>query len=73
MNEDFNFYNLDPTLKESFLEASNGKGKCSFLTGGMCGEIYLIDRGTNTHPRYTCIKVPKRLKMFLTKKQQIDL
>lgn len=61
MNEDFNFHQLDDRQKELYLESFHSKGTCSFLTGGMCGEIYLIDQGVNTHPRYTCIKVPKPL------------
>lgn len=62
MDKDFNFYKLDDGQRECYLEAFHSKGKCSYLTGGMCGDIYLIDQGVNTIPRYTCIKVPKPLK-----------
>ena len=59
MNNEFYFYELDERRKIILLEGAFGRGKCSFLTGGMCGEIYIFDQGENTTPRYTCIKVPK--------------
>lgn len=59
MNGGFNFYELDEQSKIRFLEGAFGRGKCSFLTGGMCGEIYLFDQGAQTFPRYSCIKIPK--------------
>ena len=57
-----NFYQLDEQVKIRCLEGVFGRGKCSFLTGGMCGEIYKFDQGANTFPRYSCIKVPKSIK-----------
>ncbi|WP_052599740.1 protein kinase [Aureispira sp. CCB-QB1] len=57
-----NFYELDNTKKEELLQGFFGRGKCTFHTSGMCGEIFLFDKAENLYPRYTCIKVPKPMK-----------
>lgn len=62
MNDKFNFHELDERSKTILLEGAFGRGKCSFLTGGMCGDIYLFDQGINTFPRYSCVKIPKTTK-----------
>lgn len=59
MDKIINFHELDKQRKITLLEGAFARGKCSFLTGGMCGEIYLFDQGVNTFPRYSCIKIPK--------------
>lgn len=56
-----NFYELDNEAKKEFLEiALEKEGKISEKTDGMCGEIYIFDRGPSTVPQYVCVKVPKK-------------
>lgn len=55
------FYAQDEDVKkhlvETFLE---NRGKCIKVLSGMCGEIYILDAGENTTPRYICAKIPKQ-------------
>jgi serine/threonine protein kinase len=55
-----NFYSLSEKHKIIFIENSVGnRGKCIKHTSGMCGDIYILDQGKNTFPRYVCAKIPK--------------
>lgn len=59
MNDEFNFYESDKQSKITLLEEKFDLGECSFLTDGMCGEIYIFDQRANPIARYVCIKIPK--------------
>lgn len=55
------FYSQDEEKKKFFVENSiRNRGKCIKVLNGMCGEIYILDQGENTTPRYICVKVPKK-------------
>lgn len=62
MNQ-IDFNELDESQKKFMLEAALGnKGKCVYISGGICGEIYIFDQGKHVSPRYICAKIPKSLK-----------
>jgi len=57
--KDTSFYDLNVDQRKLMLEISLGnKGKCCSLNRGLCGEIYVLDLGENTIPRFVCAKVP---------------
>lgn len=55
------FYEWDIDFKKLMLECRFNKGKCIDHKSGMCGDIFVFDGGENTYPRYSCVKVPKRI------------
>lgn len=56
------FHDLNDSQKELMLESALGnEGKIISRTNGMCGDIYIFDRGENTIPQYSCAKLPKLL------------
>jgi eukaryotic-like serine/threonine-protein kinase len=61
MPEKINFYALDPQQKIMMLEMVVGRGKCTDVSSGMCGEIFIFDQGASVVPRYICAKVPRLL------------
>lgn len=61
MSDKIDFYALEPQLKILMLEGFVDRGKYIDVSGGMCGEIYIFDRGEVVTPRYVCAKVPKLL------------
>jgi serine/threonine protein kinase len=59
---DINFYSLDQQDRRMMLESAIGDGgKCTSVTSGMCGEIYVFGLGANVKPSTFCAKVPKQL------------
>ncbi|WPO84109.1 protein kinase [Chryseobacterium sp. JJR-5R] len=54
-----NFFELEQKEKIKLLEGFESDAKCIDINEGMCGEIFVFDHGSNTFPRYSCIKVPK--------------
>lgn len=53
-------YSFDESEKRFLLESFFAKkGTIKLQTSGMCGDIYKFDRGVNSFPRYSCIKIPK--------------
>ncbi|MBI6161174.1 protein kinase [Serratia liquefaciens] len=62
------FHDLDENLKDILLESALGKeGKIISKTCGMCGRIYIFDRGASTFPRYSCVKIPIKSDKFSEK------
>lgn len=56
------FHALSVEYKKIILESRLGnRGTCVSVKSGMCGEIFVFDRGINTIPRFSCVKVPKLL------------
>lgn len=53
------FYDLDDNLKELLLKSNLNEVKVASKNSGMCGDIYIFDRGSNTAPQYSCAKIPK--------------
>lgn len=66
------FYDL-PDESKKIVFKNHYRGKCIHRVSGLCGEIFVFNKGVNTFPRYSCIKLPKPIKMFLMEKQQNDL
>lgn len=55
------FYSQDEDMKKHLMETFlENRGKCIKVISGMCGEIYILDLGENTTPRYICAKIPKQ-------------
>lgn len=55
------FYSQDEEMKKHLMETFlENRGKCIKVLSGMCGEIYILDAGENTTPRYICAKIPKQ-------------
>jgi serine/threonine protein kinase len=53
------FYYLDDFNKKLLLEQHFSYGRCIDHAKGMCGEIFIFDKGENIYPQYTCIKIPQ--------------
>ncbi|EPY5360318.1 protein kinase [Klebsiella pneumoniae] len=53
------FYDLDDNLKELLLKLILNEGDVVSINSGMCGDVYIFDRGSNTIPQYSCAKIPK--------------
>ncbi|HCR3204786.1 TPA: protein kinase [Morganella morganii subsp. morganii] len=53
------FYDLDDDQKELVLTFNLNEGNLISKNSGMCGDIYIFDRGSSTFPRYSCAKIPK--------------
>lgn len=61
--DDNSFHGLDDKYKKLMLEGALGnEGDIISIASGMCGDVYIFDRGPSTHPRYSCAKIPKLLK-----------
>ena len=57
------FRELEEKYKEMMLESALGnEGKVDKKLSGMCGDVYILDRGPSSFPRYSCAKIPKLLK-----------
>lgn len=37
------------------------KGKVVSMSGGMCGDIYILDQGQDVVPRFLCAKIPRQI------------
>ncbi|WP_228716549.1 hypothetical protein [Klebsiella pneumoniae] len=48
------FYDLDDNLKELLLKLILNEGDVVSINSGMCGDVYIFDRGSNTIPQYSC-------------------
>ncbi|WP_445673085.1 protein kinase domain-containing protein [Pseudomonas inefficax] len=59
--QNLSFYDLNEDTQAQMLSIALGnRGEVVNRLNGMCGDIFVLDQGERTYPRYVCAKVPRK-------------